>query len=84
MRRFNETEFDKITFELLEKVYPTQALRSYYNLGMAEILSIFTSFIDKEPEKINAKNMKDLILHYSNEVPEVAEFYERLKKDKSK
>lgn len=88
LRKFEEKEIDKISYELLEKIYPTQALNSYYNLGMAEILSCLMTFvdytIDNNPEKLNAKNMKALIMRHVNQSVEVAEFYERLQKDKSK
>jgi hypothetical protein len=85
LRSFKDTEFDKISYELLEKIYPTKALNSYYCLGMAETLSAFTTFMDKyinkDGQKFDAETMMNMISEYVKQNQEVAGYYERLQKD---
>jgi hypothetical protein len=83
---FKENEFDKISMELLNKIYPTEALNSYFLLGVAQTLHAFTDIANRYinggyGEHLDAADLKKLIGEYISGNKEVKEMYERLRKE---
>jgi hypothetical protein len=81
-----ENEFDRISYELLNKIYPTEALNSYFNLGIAQTLHAFTDISNRYinggyGDQLDANDLKKLIREYISGNKEVKEMYERLRKE---
>jgi hypothetical protein len=85
-RLFDDTEFDKISMELLNKVYPIEALQSYYKFGVAQTLSTLTDIANqyingKCNAELDAYDLKKLIIELMHGEKEIKEYYERLRKE---
>ncbi|MCP1159328.1 hypothetical protein [Bacillus infantis] len=83
---FKEDEFDKIKFELMDKIYPTEALNSYFNFGIAQTLSTLTDIANQYingnySDQMDAYDLKKLIIELMNQNPETRRMYGRLRKD---
>jgi hypothetical protein len=81
-----ENEFDRISFEILNKIYPTEALNSYFLLGAAQTLHAFTDIANRYinggyGDKLDATDLKKLIGEYMSGNKEVKEMYDRLRKE---
>ena len=81
---FKENELDSINNELLNKIYPVESLNSYFNLGAAQTLHAFTDLANKYinggyPDKLDAYDLKKLIVELMSQNDELKEFYNRLR-----
>jgi hypothetical protein len=81
-----ETEFDRISSELMNKIYPIEALNSFYMLGAAQTLHAFTDIANRYinggyGDQLDADDLKKLIKEYIAANEEVKGMYERLRKE---
>jgi hypothetical protein len=73
-----QSEFDKISHEILNQIYPMEALQNYYCFGVAEILKELSKTINGFKRNITKEEFNMIIEHIVNQHEKVKEYYERL------
>lgn len=81
-----KTEMEKINNELLDEVYPRAIFSKYFQLGVAETLSVFTDifneYLGNGTKEIAIDEINKIITYYVKQNKTVDEYYNRLRKDK--
>lgn len=79
MFKLKETEFDKISHELLSKIYPMEELQNYYYLGVAETLKTLSQVVNGYNKHLSIDELNYLINHFASQNEKIKEYYGRLK-----
>lgn len=78
---FKKKEFDKLSQELLNEIYPLEGLNNYYCLGFASALDAIDEFINTYHETFTKEDFKYVIKYYTKSHEKINEYFNRLQKD---
>ncbi|WP_226035717.1 hypothetical protein [Aquibacillus saliphilus] len=85
-RLFKESESDKISQEIVSKIYPVEPLERYYKFGVASTLSNIEDYANtyingKYADKLDAHDLKKIIFGIIHQDQDVKEMFGRLRNE---